>query len=388
MVTINRIESRIIGTLNGHPFSCMYSEEKFTLLKQLETKANTANTMEELKATIEEMTPLTKDSFKDRVTTATPHLAVNPVTNKFYLQNGEYISTIPLPTVFAEKIMTSLEKGIDIEPLVKAWARFLRPIPGRPAYTPKRGKEFASYISSLYVNYDKVRELVNTEGLSEEKATEIATTTQVAITKEGLLVCYKVSEELTTKWALDEKGEKIQVPRYGRTIDENTGLVVEKIPEAVEDRVFQPAIMGTSGDDFICEDLTGNKIVGHIIKVGCVHYLDSWSKVSTPGSKGLHCGGLSYIKGYQTGTRVTHNIFVDPSDIHTIYESSDGVMTVKRYFVHSSFAGPNKNIYHSSSYAAMTDKEYSELLSQAIAVDIDGEVRKLEDMRNNATMLL
>jgi len=386
MVTLNRIENRIVGTLNGHPFSCNYTEAKWKALKEGEEKALKATTMEELKAVIEEITPMTKDSFKEITETATPHLAVNPATNQFYLKNGDYVSKIPLPTTFAEKLMTSLEKGIDIEPLIKAWARFLRPIPGRPVYTAQRGKEFASYISALYVNQDKVASLMKEEGLSNEKATELATTTQVAITREGLLVCYKVSTELNTKYALDADGNKIQVPRYDKKIDEDTGLITEATPEFVEDRVFQPAIMGTGGDEFFCTDTLGNGKAGHIIRVGHWHYLDSWSKVSTPASKGLHCGGLSYIKGFQANN-VTHNIFVDPSDIHTIREAQDGVMTVKRYFVHSSFAGPNKNIYHSSDCAKLTDKEYSELLSSAIAVDIDGQIRSLEEMRDHATML-
>lgn len=388
MVTINRIESRIVGTINGHPFSCQYSEPKWKALKELEEKANTAATMVELKLIIDEITPMTKDSYKELTETATPHLVVNEATNQFYLKNGQYISNIPLPGVFAEKLMTSLDKGIDIEPLVKAWARFLRPIPGRPAYSKERGENFAYYISALYTNESKVSELMEKEGLSFEKAQELSTTTQVAITKEGLIVCYKVSEELTTKWALDENNQKIKVPRCAKTIDPDTGLVSEATPEFVEERVFEPAIQRTSGDAFFCTDLTGTGKEGHLIKVGHVHYLDSWDKVSKPGCKGLHCGGLSYIKGYQTGTRVTHNIFVDPSDIHTVYTGGDGVMTVKRYFVHSSFAGPNKNIYHSSEYAKMTDAEYSNLLTQAISVDIDGQVRKLEEMKQNAQMLL
>lgn len=45
---------------------------------------------------------------------------------------------------------------------------------------------------------------------------------------------------------------------------------------------------------------------------------------------------------------------------------NDGAMTVKQYFVHSSFAGPNKNIYHSSKYAALTDAEFAEIVKEAV----------------------
>lgn len=119
--------------------------------------------------------------------------------------------------------------------------------------------------------------------------------------------------------------------------------------------------MGQGGDEFN----SGEK-KGHFIRVGQKHWLDSWDQVSTPGRKGLHCGGLSYISGYQTEGTVTHNIFVDPADIHTVATSSDGAMTVKAYFVFSSFAGPNKNIYHSSKYAELNDAEYQKLIQEVV----------------------
>jgi hypothetical protein len=56
-------------------------------------------------------------------------------------------------------------------------------------------------------------------------------------------------------------------------------------------------------------------------------------------------------------------------DIHTVGGlgyGSDGAMTVKRYFVHGSFKGVNKSIYHSSEYAKLTDAEYEELVKKAV----------------------
>lgn len=374
MITVNRIQDRITGMVNGVSYSCAFSEEKYKALRELEDQALKAASMEELRSIVEKFNLACKESYKDLVESATPHLAVNPATNQFFLRvvtpTGVHISNKPLPEKFAKRIIEAVGKKVEVEPLVMAWTRFLRPIPGRPAYSAERAEAFAEYISAPYVCPTRVSQLMKEEGLTQEQAEANATTTQVSVTREGLLVCYKVSKELHEKYALDDKGNAILVDRYAKKIDQDTGLITEDIPEFVEDRTFEPAIMGTGGDAFWCEALSGEKKLGHIIRVGHVHYLDNWNQVSRPGNKGLHCGGLSYIRGYQAVGTVTHNIFVDPSDIHTVYVSGDGVMTVKRYFVHSSFAGVNKAIYHASSYAAMTDKEYQELLTTVIQSEL------------------
>ena len=46
---------------------------------------------------------------------------------------------------------------------------------------------------------------------------------------------------------------------------------------------------------------------------------------------------------------------------------NDGAMTVLRYFVFSTFDSVNRNIYHSSTYAGMTDKEYEEAVKSQLA---------------------
>jgi len=51
-------------------------------------------------------------------------------------------------------------------------------------------------------------------------------------------------------------------------------------------------------------------------------------------------------------------------------------MTVKRYFVHSTFDSVNKNIYHSSTYAALTDAEYAKIVEEAVK----SHQMKLEEM--------
>jgi len=368
MITVNRIEDQITGTVNGVPYSVTFHEENYHLMKDIAAEAGTVATQEEMKALVEKFTPYTKETYKDQVETASPFIYVSPKTGKYYLKLGTKVSSTPLPQVFVDKLLTSVEKGIDITPLVKCWGRYLRPAKGRPEYSEERAEAFANYISALYIDENVVENLVNNEGFSREIAEKKATTTQVAITQEGLLVCYKVSKEITTKFVAedDQSGVKV-VARYNMNVDPDTGLITYDTPDYAEDRLFEPAIMGTSGDAFSCIG-NGHNSEGHFIRVGCRHELDSWDKVGPPMGPGLHCGGLNYIKNYQVEGTVTHNIFVDPSDIHTVNATNnqDGAMTVRRYFVHSSFAGPNKGIYHSSEYAKLGDAEFASLLSEVI----------------------
>jgi len=367
MILINRIGDNISGAYNGIPFGVAYSEEKWNAMKELEAKANSVETMEELKPILDEFAMLTQESYKELVETACPWVYVNKATNKFYLQlkpadgtGDAVVSSQPLPKAFVDRILTSVDKKIDVMPLVKAFIRFLR----NPNYSADKARRFAEYINAKHTNTTLQTDLMN-KGLSDEVARERATTTQVAVTQEGLIACYKVSQEVDWKYELDEDENKVKKSRYKPTIDDVTGLVTYATPEHVEDRIFQPAVQGTSGDEFFC----GDKL-GHIIKVGQVHYLPKWDQVNTNDSqscvKGLHVGNQDYIRGYQNEGTVTHYVFIDPMHIGAIVNGHDGAMRVKQYFVYASFAGTNKGIYHSSKYGELTDEEYRTMLQEAI----------------------
>lgn len=373
MITVNRTETLISGSLNGNPFSVTYDKEKYALMKELELKAATANTMEEMEALIAEFTPLIKESYKEIIETASPYLFVNKHTNKYYLKHEDVISSKVIPTVLADKLLYAAEKKIDVTPIVKCWVRFLK----NENFTDQKAINFANYINAKYIDHAKIAELTEKEGLSHEAATAKATVNQVAITLEGLIVGYKVSTEITTKFALDEDEEVIEINRYKKSVDEDTGLVTYDTPKFVEERLFEPVCMGQGGDAFWCvgADINGVSYSkeGHHIRVGASHSLDSWDKVdcndNRSGVKGLHVGGLSYIKGFQREGTVTHNVLIDPMDIGAICgvsAYSDGAIRVRRYFVHSSFGGVNKNIYHSSKYAAMNDDEYRERVKEMV----------------------
>jgi hypothetical protein len=382
-ITVNKVNDRITGQVNGQPYHCTYTAEKFAAMKELEQSSYDIASMQEMKVLIDSFIPYTKESYKEIIESKTPHLFVNPVTNEFFLKLKDGTkSSIPLPLEFATRIMKAVDEELSVEPLLKAWARFLCPIPGRPAYTSLRGQLFAEYISAPYVNEKEVERLMEEEKLSEDVARALAVTTQVAITKEGFLNCYKVSREITDRYALDDKDNVVSKSILTKNVDPETGLVSYTDPlEFAEERIFQPAIMGKNGDEFVCSSLGGNVKVGHIIKVGHVHYLENWNQVSTPGHKGLHCGGLSYIENYQVEGTVTHNILVNPADIHSINMHQDGAMTVKQYFVHSTFNGVNKSLYTSSSYEEFTDKQYQEVLAAAISVQ-EKASKETEEAKN------
>lgn len=367
MINVNRTETIISGSVNGKPFSVTFDDKKYALMKEIEAKAAIVESMADLKVLIEEFEPLTKESYKEIVETLCPYLLVNRHSNKFYLKYNNVVSSKAIPQALVDRILKSVEKCIDITPLIKAWVRFLR----NPNFTDSKAELFAKYINAQYTDNDKVAELETKQGLAHSVAVDLSTTTQVAITMEGLIVGYKVSREVFDKYVLNEEEEVVKKSRYSKSVDPDTGLVTYDEPEYVEDRLFEPAVQGTSGDDFWCVGANANK-KGHHIRVGCSHFLDSWEQVNINDSqscvKGLHVGGLNYIKGYQSTGTVTHNVLIDPMDIGAVcdIERGDGAIRVKRYFVHSSFAGANKNIYHSSKYAAMNDEEYQKSLEEVV----------------------
>jgi len=166
--------------------------------------------------------------------------------------------------------------------------------------------------------------------------------------------------------AFDKDGNKVVVDRIETTksIDPDTGLITyEQVEHTNEDRLFKPAVMDNSGDAFFCGDKEG-----HFIRVGQRHYLSDWSKVNTNDNAscvpGLHCGGLTYIRGYQHSGTETHNILVDPMHIGAVPFAGDGAIRVKEYFVLDAFSGVNGAIYHSSTYAKQTDARSSGSVSR------------------------
>ena len=369
MITINVIENQISGSYGDTPFSVNYSEDTYKKMMELSDRQQSVTTMDEYNALMEEFAKLTVQDYKTTVETECPWIYVNEYTGEFFLKSEGVVSSIPMPQALVDRIFESLDKGVDFMPLVKMWIRFLRNPILKKKMDSDRGDKFAekffNFVNLQYVHPKLKTELMEDHGLREEVAERRATMYQMKITQEGLLNGYKVSSEIMHAYDT-ETGE--QIDRYKRTFNPDTGEIEEGgLPEFVEDRLFEPAVMGNSGDAFYCEGPNGYANPGHFIKVGCTHRLPDWSYLNTNDNascvKGLHFGGLKYI-AYYSGE--IHNIFVDPMHVGAVPDDETGAIRCLQYFVHSSLAGVNGSIYHSSTYAAKTDEEWEEMRKEAV----------------------
>ena len=369
MISLNVIDGNIVGSYGEKSFSVTYTEKLYEQMQELAKKADRVETMDELKAILDTFDGLAVEDYTKLIEDKCEFIYVNQATGQFFLKTGDVVSNIPMPTALVERIYESMDMGLDFMPLVKMWTRWLRnPILWKKMHK-KTGEEFSTrffnFINLKYVHPVLYKELTEEKGLSPDVAIKKATMYQMKITKEGLLNGYKVSTEVLHKFDA-ESGE--MVDRYKRTFNVDTGEIEsEGLPEFVEDRLFQPAIMGSSGDAFYCEGPNGYANPGHFIKVGCTHRLASWDQVDTNDYnscvKGLHFGGLEYINRI---SGEIHNIFVDPMHIGAVPDDHTGAIRCLQYFVHSSLAGVNGSIYHSSTYASKTDSEWATARKEAV----------------------
>lgn len=373
MININLIDENISISIGEDFYVIPHNTATMKRLSDLAAQANFAKTYEDYEVYVREISTLIEENGIDSaalIQSKCDHIVQDPLSKRFFLTYGDNkISDIPMPQSLVDRIMDSIDKNIDFLPVVKLWTRFLR-----NPFLKKKGaafaERFADFVNMRYV-HPANKEVFLGKGLAEDVATELATVYQIKITNEGLLNGYKVSRELLHKYDI-ETGEKVD--RYKRTFNVDTGEIEsEGLPQYIEDRVFEPAVMGTRGDEFYCGD---NK--GHHIKVGQTHSLESWDQVNTDDNSvcvpGLHIGGLKYIAWY---AGEIHNVFVDPMHIGAIPDSNDGAIRCLQYFVHSSLAGVNGSMYHSSTYASMTDAQWA-VLRLEIMTDNLAKIQELQ----------
>ena len=377
MIHVNVSDGQISGSYGNTPFSVMYDQELYSAMLAVATAANEATDMETYNRHIDEFAGLTVEDFTKKIQDKCEFIYINPATREFFLKHNDVVSNVPMPEALVDRIYESMDQGIDFMPLVKMWTRWLR----NPLLKEK-GKDFSerffNFVNMKYVHPKLKESYMEIQGLTEEIAEKRATVYQMKITKEGLLNGYKVSEEVLTKYDI-ETGE--QIDRYKRTFNPDTGEIdSDGLPEHVEDRLFQPSIMGTGGDAFFCEGSNGYTAPGHFIKVGCTHRLPDWSYVDTRDHvscvKGLHVGGLKYIAWY---SGEIHNVFIDPMHVGAIPDDVDGAIRCLQYFVHSSLSGVNGSIYHSSGYAAKTDQEWAEMRAEIVKQYAEDSNKILEE---------
>lgn len=359
MIVVNRLDDVISVSTGNNEFSTMHTEERFNELMKIAEKSEKVESMEDLEILLKEVESICANAENEKVESFHPDLAKDSKSENYFLRiNESTISSVAMPDALVRRIEESIDKGIDVSPLMKCWMRFLR---NPKAKNKNFGRTFFKYIDMKYLN-PKIKKEKLDAGFSEELAGKMALVYQVKITNEGLINCYKVSSEVDWKYEPNEDNdEAIKKPLYGKTFDPLTGEISgdERDDMKAEDRTFYPAIMGmTGGDAFWCEGSMVNK-EGHIIKVGHVHRLGSWDQVDCNDGrscvKGLHVGGLHYIS-YISGE--IHNVFVDPMHVGAIADDESGAMRVLQYFVHSTFCAVNKSIYHSSKYSQKTDEQW------------------------------
>jgi hypothetical protein len=368
MITLNVIGDSIVGSVGQENFGLPYDAKLFNKLSKLQDKINKVDTMEEYKKLEDKFKSLLVVDYDSVAESECPDVYFNASKGTYHLKVGAKISKVAMPQELVDRLIQTLDKKLDPTPLIKFWIRWLRNPVLASKYKMGKGEEFSnrmfSYINAPFVNYELRDKLMIEHGVSEEVATERSTVHQVDITVEGLLKTYKVSREIDHKYVLED-GKKKKVPRRGaQSIDEDTGLITyENLSN--EDRLFEPAVQRQSGDAFYC----GDKL-GHHIKVGKRHYLPDWSYVNTDDTrscvKGLHCGGLGYINGYQYSDTETHNVLVDPMNVGAVPSGGDGAIRVLEYYVLDAFGGVNKGIYHSSKYAAESDLAWEEQKKEVI----------------------
>ena len=384
MFTFNIAGNNIVGSVNGEAFSINYKKETWDDMVSLQGKFNQVSTVADAKEVVEIFTKLTTQTREKAVEEITPELEYRSSTDTYHLKHNGKVSPVPLPPELVEKIQYAHEKGLPVEPLIKFTVKAMR---NPKIYKTRDTKAAAAfldricgYVFETFVSPELFKKFVD-QGFSEEVAEEMATVPQTPITMEGLLSTKKVvSPEFNSqryKFVVDEDGNPKKVLRgtegVSKEIDEDTGQVTVNDPQYAEDWVFTPYVMGRSGDPFYCgSDDKDPK--GHVIRVGKEMRLPDWSFVNTNDTqacvKGLHTGNHDYINTFENDSNVTLDCFVCPSEVGAIpYHDAPGVLRVRTMFIYGikSRKVENRNIYHSSKYAELSDERWEQLKKEVIA---------------------
>jgi hypothetical protein len=358
LLTVSKVNGVLSGVIGDAKYAVPYTDEIFKSLTDLENQFDNAQSVSNAKAIIANaQTILEGASIKKALADFGDSLKYDEAAQKYYLYSNGITSSIPLPKVLAEKINEAVEKQLPTLPLIKAWTWFLK----NPKFSSKKANMFAKYITTTYVD-SEVRAKLIEQGYSYEKAHEMATYQDVAITKNGLLSTYKYAQ---IKYKMyNQEGE--QVDRYSVVYDTESGKATVELPAEAEDYYLIPPVMGESHDAFFAGETLGHRIV-----VGQSHVLPEWSMVDcTDGvacRPGLHLGGRTYIQGYGGRGSLLLNCFVNPMFIGAFTDTGDGAIRVKEYFVHSAQFAPNKSMYHESGYLDRSNAEWAKMRDEAIA---------------------
>jgi hypothetical protein len=372
MILVNRKNDRLTGSINSVPYSIPYDKDVEETLKVLSDRLKLCKDRETFNAVIEDAKKAIQIDFKAEVAAANGYLKYRK-DGHYYLvvnkgEDNETVSDIPLPKALSDRIIQSYEEKSDFMPIILAWQRFLAKQLILETKKPngfdlKHNCElFANYITAMYVDKEKAELLMESDGVSQEVANELATFNDIAITNFGILVTYKVVDEIEEIWSLekDKDGNDIKVKKPiftpSKKIDPISGKVdvTKGKADFAENRVFTPAIH-KSGDKFFCgEDLS------YMYKVGKMHVLPEdavRNYQNTFGGGGLYAGGLNYIEGYRSNHNVTLTCFIDPFDIISFQDDGRAFRT-DGMFINGILNDETElqGMYFDSDFAAASDE--------------------------------
>lgn len=367
MLTFRKLEHTISGSVSGKPFNITRTEEAVKFL----TEAQDNN------ATDAQILQFIESSKLGEIAMTNKFLVFSPVTGEYFLAFEGYRSKKAIPQVLVNLIEESYDKDIDFMPIIKAWARLLN----NPRYTKEMGNYFAKYLKAEFLDTVEMDRLINEDKIEPEVARKMATYSDIAISKEGLLVTYKVAEIVTWEYMMkhDEENDtytkkmKKKYKTIPAVLDPTTGEVItpesyEK-PEFLEDFLFTPAIH-KNGDKFY----SGDKL-GYVYEVGKMQHLPKKALrnlSNTFGGGGLYTGGLNYINSYKGEGRKVLVCFVNPGDIIS-YQDEGQAFRTDAIFPNNvwDLDVPLKGIYHSSEYDKLSEDRLNSIIKEAVADGID-----------------
>jgi hypothetical protein len=367
MLNFRKLEHTITGSLNGKPFNITRTPEAEKFL----TEARDTN------APASTIIQFIESAKLGEIAMTNKYLVYSPITKEYFLAFENYRSKKPIPQVLVDLIEESYDKDIDFMPILKAWARLLN----NPRYTKEMGNYFAAYLKAQFVDDVEMNRLINEEKIEPSVAREMATYQDISISKEGLLVTYKVAEIVTWEWMMVHDAEndtytkklKNKYKVIPAQLDPTTGEVLvpesyEK-PDFLEDYLFTPAIH-KNGDKFY----SGNKL-GYVYEIGKMQHLPKKANrnlQNTFGGGGLYTGGLNYIKNYKNDKCKVLVCFVNPADIIS-YQDEGQAFRTDAIFPNNvwDLDVPLKGIYHSSDYDKMSEERLEQIMKDAVAEGVD-----------------
>lgn len=361
--SLNKTKTTISGTVNFKNYSIDFNDAIYNELIKYEDALYNAKTASEEQTLLE--------AIEEYILNVSAETSKNSeIDPRLKFDNGKYYLIAPNGTVSLQAVPNSLMKlmisarqeGITIEPYIKCWTLFLQ----NPNFTPEKAELFGAYISAKYVDQEQYDALIE-EGYSEDRATELSTYDEVAISRSGLLLTYKYVDI--------ENGD----------IDKAVEAFNDTPNVHAEDITFLPPVMGKGGDKVLV-----NGVLTHNVTIGSIHELPSWSYVNcndyTSCVKGLHLGSQTYIRCFGGRTAFLLNCLTSPSDIGAIVHNSvatadRGALRVLRYYPVSVNIAPNRGRYHESTLLDRCAEDWDKL-RQSVIEETNAKIKELKKLRN------